>query len=594
MSVTLELCQVVERAHSLARILEGATRVIAQRLRVDGCFVFLLDEHGDLRSAAAGSDPSGPRADAGVESIAAQAFAERRAAAARGETTSLLACPMLLRDSTVGAVVLQSAVRRDYSAEDIGTLATICRAAGRDRRERANHRRPRSRRATRTPGRTPLAVHGGAGRRADPSGRRGVARRRDRDRRLSRRLSPGPLRARPARGRCRRGACARASRDREDAERRLEDPDRGGAGDRRSSTRSSSRLTCCSSTTRCSSSASTRRSRRGASAPRRDRRCASTSSRHGCASYRTSTSRSGSTTSTICASRLARPRARRGRRAHASARGSWSLTSRIPPSLVVELKTEGARALVTETGGATSHGVLLARAMGIPGGHGDRRHAGRRCGPMTGSSSTGRTAWSWCAPPRRRSPATRRSAAASSARAPSTRSIRDVLARTADGVRVALYANVGVASDLAVARENGAEGVGLYRTEFPFIVRDAFPTRDGAGEDLRARRTSCSPPDPIHFRDPRPGRRQVRRRRARRHGAQRVPRVSLDPRPLRSSGRAARSGAGARHRGRGPPAPHPDPDGHARSRSCAACRTLIGEALAASTSRGRRERPRSG
>jgi phosphoenolpyruvate-protein phosphotransferase len=55
---------------------------------------------------------------------------------------------------------------------------------------------------------------------------------------------------------------------------------------------------------------------------------------------------------------------------------------------------------------------------------------------------------------------------------------RNILASTADGARVSLHANVGLASDLLVARENGAEGIGLYRTEFSFIVRDAFPTRE--------------------------------------------------------------------------------------------------------------------
>ena len=128
MNVTLDLLHVVKQAHSLARILEAATRVIAERLRVDGCFVFLLDEHGDLvRGAADGSNSSGrsQRADAEAESIAAQVIAERRVATARGETTSLLASPMLLRDRMVGALVLQSTLRRDFSAEDIGTLATI-------------------------------------------------------------------------------------------------------------------------------------------------------------------------------------------------------------------------------------------------------------------------------------------------------------------------------------------------------------------------------------------------------------------------------------------------------------------------------------
>ncbi len=62
-----------------------------------------------------------------------------------------------------------------------------------------------------------------------------------------------------------------------------------------------------------------------------------------------------------------------------------------------------------------------------------------------------------------------------------------------------LYANVGVASDLAVARENGAEGVGLYRTEFPFIVRDAFPTR---AEQVRiyGKAYEVFPAGPVHFR----------------------------------------------------------------------------------------------
>jgi phosphotransferase system enzyme I (PtsP) len=129
MNVTMDLLHIVEQAHSLARILDAAARVIAKRLRVDGCFVFLLDEHGDLvRSAADSSNSSGSsqRADVEAESIAAQVTAERRVATVRGETTSLLASPMLLRDSIVGALVLQSTVRRDFSAEDIGTLATIC------------------------------------------------------------------------------------------------------------------------------------------------------------------------------------------------------------------------------------------------------------------------------------------------------------------------------------------------------------------------------------------------------------------------------------------------------------------------------------
>src|SRR5512141_127099 len=116
MNVTEDLLHIVEQAHSLARILDAASRVVAERLRVDGCFVFLLDTHGDLvRAAAGGPDSKGARAAAEVEPLAARVFAERRASAAHGETTSLRASPMLLRDRTVGALVLQGGAQRDWS-----------------------------------------------------------------------------------------------------------------------------------------------------------------------------------------------------------------------------------------------------------------------------------------------------------------------------------------------------------------------------------------------------------------------------------------------------------------------------------------------
>lgn len=46
---------------------------------------------------------------------------------------------------------------------------------------------------------------------------------------------------------------------------------------------------------------------------------------------------------------------------------------------------------------------------------------------------------------------------------------------TRDGVRVPLYANTGLLSDINPSLARGAEGVGLYRTEFPFMMRQQFP-----------------------------------------------------------------------------------------------------------------------
>jgi len=49
---------------------------------------------------------------------------------------------------------------------------------------------------------------------------------------------------------------------------------------------------------------------------------------------------------------------------------------------------------------------------------------------------------------------------------------------TQDGTRVHLFANINLLSEIAAARELKAEGVGLYRTEFPFLIRPAFPSEE--------------------------------------------------------------------------------------------------------------------
>jgi len=49
---------------------------------------------------------------------------------------------------------------------------------------------------------------------------------------------------------------------------------------------------------------------------------------------------------------------------------------------------------------------------------------------------------------------------------------------TADGTRIRLFANINLLRDLKLAEQFRAEGVGLYRSEFPFIVRNAFPSEE--------------------------------------------------------------------------------------------------------------------
>ncbi len=56
--------------------------------------------------------------------------------------------------------------------------------------------------------------------------------------------------------------------------------------------------------------------------------------------------------------------------------------------------------------------------------------------------------------------------------------LRDIPALTRNGQRIYLRANIGLLSDVSIAKSHGAEGVGLYRTEFPYMARSAFPDRE--------------------------------------------------------------------------------------------------------------------
>lgn len=497
MDVTMDLLHIVERAHSLERILEAATRVIAERLRVDGCFVFLLDEHGDLvRGAADGAGSSGrsQRADAEAKSIAAQVIAERRVATAREETTSLLASPMLLRDRMVGALVLQSAVRRDFSAGDIGTLGTIgAQLVGiienariidaLDRGERpVPHAAPRPSSTEPEGGERILrGVGASPGVAIGPAVFRGAYR-------LD--LSARDLRAGEA--------AAERARVRTAIEKTHNDVSRIQAAaareiDEEHALIFASHLLLLNDPTLLKHI--DQKIGQGVSAPLAiDAALDEFETRLSLvpdAYIRERIDDVDDLRSRLLDHAL-------GGDSRARFGAGIVLTSRIPPSLVVELKTEGAQALVTESGGATSHGVLLARAMGIPvvTGIADMLPSVRPGDRLIVDGTSGVVVVRPSEDSLTRYEDERRRA--ERARTEHSK-FRDVLARTSDGVRVTLHANVGVASDLTMARENGAEGIGLYRTEFPFIVRDSFPTRV---EQVRiySKAYELFSAGPIHFR----------------------------------------------------------------------------------------------
>ena len=159
----------------------------------------------------------------------------------------------------------------------------------------------------------------------------------------------------------------------------------------------------------------------------------------------------------------------------------------IPPSLVVEMKVQGALGLITERGGLSSHGALLARSMGIPAVTGIRGlvHRIRSADEVLIDGSRGHVILRPSS--RTRSQYLERAAEIASARIELIRN-RKKPAKSKDGVEVTLLANIGVSSEIKQAQHFGAEGIGLYRTEFPFLLREDFPTRE---EQVRIYRRAC-------------------------------------------------------------------------------------------------------
>jgi phosphotransferase system enzyme I (PtsP) len=78
-------------------------------------------------------------------------------------------------------------------------------------------------------------------------------------------------------------------------------------------------------------------------------------------------------------------------------------------------------------------------------------------------------------------------------------SYRDRDGQTSDGHAITLRANVGLLSDIAYATKTRSQGVGLYRTEFPFMTRTDFPTRTEQFS-LYRQIVESFPNDPVTFR----------------------------------------------------------------------------------------------
>jgi len=149
----------------------------------------------------------------------------------------------------------------------------------------------------------------------------------------------------------------------------------------------------------------------------------------------------------------------------------------LSPADAARLWRAGIKAFVTEVGGRTSHTSIMARSLALPAvvgisdvtemlGNGDPLIVDGYRGEVTcqADDETRRRYQRW---------AVRRAQVARGLRRE-----RELPAETLDGVRVHLLANIELSDEIPGALSHGAEGIGLYRTEFLYLGRQELPSEE--------------------------------------------------------------------------------------------------------------------
>ncbi len=136
--------------------------------------------------------------------------------------------------------------------------------------------------------------------------------------------------------------------------------------------------------------------------------------------------------------------------------------------------------LVSVKGSGSSHVAILARAMGVPTVMGVSELNVQALADKT-IIIDGFYGQVYVSPARELLEEFEQLAAAERDLSDSLESLRDQPAQTADGELIGLLVNTGLGLDVSLSLAAGAEGVGLYRTETPFLIRDRFPS----GEEQR-------------------------------------------------------------------------------------------------------------
>lgn len=167
------------------------------------------------------------------------------------------------------------------------------------------------------------------------------------------------------------------------------------------------------------------------------------------------------------------------------------VSEEVTPGMLGAISTKKLRGIVSVHGSSNSHVAILARSMGIPAVMGaevpyaqlhgvDLIVDGYRGSLYSNPSTALRQQYKAIFKEEK-------------ALAKDLKSLRDLPAETTDGHRIPLFVNTGLITDALRSIERGAEGVGLYRTEVPFMMRERFPSEQEQQEIYRQQLETFAP-----------------------------------------------------------------------------------------------------
>lgn len=172
--------------------------------------------------------------------------------------------------------------------------------------------------------------------------------------------------------------------------------------------------------------------------------------------------------------------------------GTVIIASDLTPSDTASLDASKVAGIVLDMGGRTSHTAILARSLGIPAVVGTKEAT-----LLIGSGDLvvvdGDRGEVFVNPSSEEEDRFRREVFSRTQAREKLKALKDLPAVTRDGRRVEVAVNIGGIKDVDLVLNSGADGVGLFRTEFLFIERSTMPSEEEQFEAYREVLQKLSP-----------------------------------------------------------------------------------------------------